>query len=740
LRSVRQSVEDAHRMTPTDPAVHARRWVLRAALGLAAAYAAYLVLGNALLNTSLARDLANRKTEKYVVGWSRAWTVFPGQVQVRDLRIAGHMRHTVWSAQADAARGRIALLPLLRKELRFPEAEATGVSGGASVVDVVRELPEPRPGGWTMRFDRVVARDVRHAYLNDLVLVGKGHGTAGFVKTLRGGAMEVLPSDVRFEQAVLWRDGARLAWDVTLGGGFSIAKHLRQQAPGIRKLALTDFDLTVHATTAGLSVVVKPGAKPLLAAFDEPGQLTGRLAWRRGELQPGGRLDLVLPVRDDLNGRIASTSANLAFTVDADELRLVGDLAPSPNAQVHVMADLHARGRTIPLERPMSLVQRTSGSIEAQWQFSSLAWLAAFLPGTGLVAFDGAGTVLANLHFTDGNLDAGSTFEVPHVAATVRALGNRFDGDARARLTFESAGAAQLRPHLQATMDDFRIAPAGSPGQPYVHGKDLRIDATSEGARQDLDQLDERIAGRLVFKNAVVPDLRAYNRYLPQTSLQFTGGSGRASGDLHFDRADRVATGELQVSGRDVGLSFAGLALQGDVTIDSRLRRADMDARRFDVDGSRIALKHVRVVNADAPQAGDWWGDITLDRAWLDWDKPMSLDGNLRARMKDVSLLLDVYAQRKDLPKWVGKLVDEGEANATGRVRWRAKTLLLEPFAARNDRFDVEARLRLRDKQATGELLAQWGKFELGVDLEGGQRDYRLIKARQWFESQPSLE
>lgn len=727
-------------MTPTDPASHARRWTLRAALGLAAAYAAYLVLGNVLLNTSLARDLANRQPEKYVAGWSRAWTYFPGQVQVRDLRIAGHLRHTVWSAQADVASGRLALLPLLRKELEFPQAEATGVSGGASVVDVAREPPEPRPGGWTMRFDRVVAHDVRHAYLNDLVLVGKGHGTAGLVKTLRGGAMEVLPSALRFEQAVLWRDGARLAWNATVDGGFSIAKHLRREAPGIRKLALTDFDLTVDATTAGLSVAVQPGARPVLGALEEPGRLTGQLAWRHGELQPGGRLELELPVRDDLNGRIASTSANLRFSVDADGLRLVGDLAPSPNAQLRVQADLYARGRTIPLERPASLLQRTSGSIESQWQFSSLAWLAAFLPGTGLVAFDGAGTLLANLRFTDGNLDAGSTLEVPHVAATVRALGNRFDGDAHARVTFESAGAAQLRPHLQATMDEFRVAPAEAPGKPYVHGKDLRIDATTEGAQGDLGHLDERIAGRLVFKDAIVPDLRAYNRYLPQTSLQFTSGSGRASGDLRFDRADRVATGDLQVSGRDVGLSFAGLALQGDMLVDSRLRRVDRDAHSFDVDGSRIALRNVRVVEADAPQAGDWWADIALDRARLDWDKPMSLDGNLRARMKDVSLLLDVYAQRKDLPKWVGRLVDEGETTATGRVRWRAKTLLLEPFTAHNDRFDVAARLRLRDKQATGELLARWGKFELGVDLQDGQRDYRMVKARQWFESQPSLE
>jgi hypothetical protein len=91
-------------------------------------------------------------------------------------------------------------------------------------------------------------------------------------------------------------------------------------AAGICKLEKTDFDVTVDATTAGVSVVVRPGSKPVIGVLDQPGWLQGKLGWRRGELQPGGDVQLTLPVRDDMNGKVVSTTATLGLTVGTDEL------------------------------------------------------------------------------------------------------------------------------------------------------------------------------------------------------------------------------------------------------------------------------------------------------------------------------------------------------------------------------------------------------------------------------------
>ena len=712
------------------------RWPRRIVAGLAAAWALYLLAANLLLNSPLGRELANRQPERFRASWDSAWTLYPGHVHATDLRIAGHVRRTVWSVQADTASGRVALLPLLTKELRIPAAVARGVAGGATLIDVERPPPPGRPGGWTLRFERVLAEQVRHAYLNDLVLAGAGRAEAGFVKVLRGGPMEVLPSQVTFGQGVVWRDGTRLAWDSEVTATLAVARHLRDEAPGVRKLEKTEFDIAIDATTAGLRLMLRPGAQPAVQATEGPGRLHARLGWQRGSLQPGGRFELLLPVEDDLDGKVEATQARVALDVGDDAIHLAGGLSAARENSIQLDADLVIRGRTIPLADPAPMAARTSGHVRSRWHFDSLAWLARFMPGSNLVSFDGAGTVLADVRLSAGKLDPGSYLDVPAVAATAIALGNRFQGDARARITFEDAGDGALQPRLEAVMQSFVVAPADAPGQPYVHGRDLRIEAVTSGRPDDLG---EHVRARLWFTDAELPDMRVYNRHLPNTSLRFTGGSGRVSGNLRFDREGAVGSGDFRVTGNRVRLGLAGLSLEGDVDIVTKLRRADLERHRFDADGSRVSLRRVRVTDGDELLGSDWWSEIDLEQARLDWDQPMTLDGRLRARMKDVSVLLGVYSQRKHLPEWVARLLDEGEARAEGCVQWRGNALLLEPFAAGNDRFDVLARLRLQDEHPTGDLYARWGALSVGVELADGRKDYHVVGARKWFDGQPAL-
>jgi hypothetical protein len=723
-------------MNESTPARPLRRWTRRTAIGLAALYAAYLAAGNVLLNTSPGRDLANRQPEKFVASWASAWTLYPGHVRASELRIAGHTRRVVWSVQADTAHGRIALLPLLTKELRFPSITATGVTGGASLIDVVRLPPPPRPGGWTMRVARIVAHDLRYAYFNDVVLVGDGHAEAGFVKVLRGGPMEVLPSQASFQQGVAWRNGTRLAWDAAIAGSFAIARHRREEAPGIRKLEKTDLEIKVAATTGGLSLTRRVDQTATLLGTDGPGTLHAQLGWNRGAVQPGSSLHLAVPVQSDLSGHLASTAADLRLEVTRDDMHLTADLAPAQDTALHADADLHIRGTTVPLQDFASLAKRTSGHIASRWHFESLAWLSGFLPNARLMSFDGAGSVLADLKLENGQLAPGSQIEVPHVAATADVLGNRFAGDAQATIEFENTDAGTLQAHLEAVMEDFRIAPAEAPDQTYVHGNNLKVEAVSHGKAADMV---DRVQARLWFSDARVPDLRAYNRYMPLNTLRFAGGEGRLSGDLRFDREGGVGVGELQVAGNNVQMTLADLSLEGDVTIDTKLRRADVKTHSFNVDGSRVALKGVQASGAGESLGTDWWGEISLDTARLDWDEPLTLDGKLRIRMKDVGLLLALYAQKKDVPGWVSKLVDAGEADAHGRLQWKKDTLLLDPFAASNDRFEVRARLRLRQKQATGDFYASWGALNVGVELLGGRKDVHLVGARKWFDGRPGL-
>jgi hypothetical protein len=711
-------------------------WQRATALFLGALYACYLLVANLLLNSNYGLQLANRAPEKFVASWSSGRSLYPGHVRLSDVRLAGHVRRTIWSLQADSVSGRIALLPLLARELRVPSLLAEGVSGGASRIDVERAPPAPRPGGWTLRFDDIAAGNLRYAYFDHLVLQGKGQGHAGFVKTLRGGAMELLPSTFGFVDGVLFLDGARLAWDATIDSQLQVARHLREEAPGIRKLEKTDLDLAVEATTAGLRLEHDAQRRPTIRLSRGPGRLAGRIGWRQGSLAPGGNFSLAFPASGNLDGTEESTEATLGMRVTDAGVFLNGGVAPIHEGAIRAAADVAVQGTDIPLQDLGSLRQRASGHFAGQWHFDSLAWLSDLLPGPKIVAFDGAGTAVADLKFRAGQLDAGSFVEVPQVAATADALGNRFEGTAHAKITFDAARPGEIRPHLVAEMKKFRIAPADSPDRAYVLGNDLRIDATTRG---DPTELGGRVQARIRFEDARVPDMRTYNRYLPNSNLRFLGGSGHISGDLHFDREGNVGHGTTLLESRQVQLALADLVLQGDIVVDTRLRRTELTRHRFDASGSKVSMKDVRVSHGADVLGSDWWGNVALDQMNLDWDRPATVDGRFRVQCKDAGVLLALYARRKQLPNWVGKIVDAGEVKAEGRVRMQSGTLLLDPFGVSNDRFDVLARLRLQEKQASGDLFARWGALSLGVELEGGQRQVHLVGARKWYDARPGL-
>jgi hypothetical protein len=133
-----------------------------------------------------------------------------------------------------------------------------------------------------------------------------------------------------------------------------------------------------------------------------------------------------------------------------------------------------------------------------------------------------------------------------------------------------------------------------------------------------------------------------------------------------------------------VRLSVADLEFAGDVEVETRLRRAELKANRFHADGSRLELK-------------------------------------------------------KELPGWVARLADPGEASAEGRVQWRNDTLLLDPFTAANERFDLAARLRLHEKKPAGDFYARWGALSIGMELVDGDKHLHLVGARHWFDNRPSL-
>lgn len=716
------------------------RWVRRTLMALAGLYLAYLLVANLFLNTPLGPWAANRKPEKFTAQWGSAFSGWPGYVKAWDVRLQGHVMHTRWEVQAARVQGRVALLPLFHREVRVPWVVADEVTGGARrdpgapIVPPTFD-PKAKPG-WVLRFDRIVSDSVREGYFDQLRLQGQGRAEVGFSKQMRGGAMALTPSQAHFTGATLRQGEQVLLHDARIDAGFTLDAHRRDQAAGIDKLLKTDAHLRLQGNTAALSLQRDDQGRPVLRAAPGQGEADIDLHWVRGELAPGGRLAWRAPlVGTRLDGQPLQGEARVELRVDQDIV--VHALMPEqPGANLKLDADLRVQGRKVPLQDFTTLVPRANGHVLMQWRFPSLGWITAMFPQAQWLKLRGEGQVDADVQVRAGQLAPGSQVSVPEASASVEVMGHHIDGQAVAHLRVDGEAGA-LVPTLDLRMQRFQIADEAR--RPFVEGENLQLDLRAGAGERTVAGLKQTAAAHLAFRDARVPDLRAYNRFLPDAQLRFEGGSGTLSGDMHLAPGGTISEGRLRVAARAARVHAAGIALRTDLDADLRLRQADLRGQNFTLDASTVALRNTSFTGPDGEPHNGWWATVTLPRAHMDWTRPISLDANAQVKVRDLGFLLALYSQKRDFPKWIGKVVDAGQTQVSARIFWHADQLVLDRVQAGNDRFTVLARLRLRGNQREGDLFANWGVLSAALETEGGKRDWHLIRARQWYEAQPAL-
>ncbi len=702
----------------------------------------WLLAGNLVLNTALGPSLVNRKPERFQLQWAHGLTLFPGQLWLWNVQARGHVRKTVWQAQAGRAGGRIALWPLLGRRLGIPSAQAHQVHVQIDRVEEDMQPPETRPGGWWISLDDLRTDSLRTLSYGSLRLVGNGAARFGVHKQLRGGPLAIPLASLRMDGGQLFDDDLLWSSHIHIDGTFQLPEHRREEAPGIERLRLATAVLKLAARTPGLVVALDSSgswaADVTRLDPDGPaeahGELRVDLALADGALQPGGSLALALPLDAiDADGADRSGQAGLVIAVDPDRLHLSARLPPPPGDGGHLDADLYLAGRQLPMPRDnrwADTAHRLSGDVDLDWQFQSLHWFTPLFARAAWLNLDGAGRVQADLRIKDGQLGAGSSLIVPAVSARIDVLDNRFTGTAKAQGRIEEHEGKQ-RTRLDLQVESFRMSPLDTPDTTAVTGSNLRLDVTAGGTLADMG---ESVHARLRFDDARIPDLRYYNRFLPGRGMQFLGGQGRLTGDLALDATGEVAQGRIGMEARGARLAIGELDVSGDLSIRTRLRRGDLAARRFVLEGTELDLTRLRQTGRERARDRDWWARATVPRGELVWGKPLQLSADVEARARDIGLLLSLFAHERDYPRWVFNLVDAGEARLTTRFHFGGGAMTLDPLHARNNRFDVKARLRIADRQPLGHLLLGWGRLSLGLELARGARDWHLRKAAEWFE------
>ena len=509
---------------------------------------------------------------------------------------------------------------------------------------------------------------------------------ARHVLILSGGATGVeVDVDVRPKSAPARSTSTRRGWRVTLGGmGFD----------DVRRLRVDDYELAGSGALRGWARFQVRG--PMQLRLD-------RMAFR----------DAVVRSRGTEVARHLTVDAQLStepYRVGANDL---GEL----------LAGL-------------------DGSVKLQAAADNLAFLAAYLRKVPWLRLDGVGELAIDARVARGSLLPGSTLVVngPEIEAELFDFTAR--GEGRVDGEVEAGGI-----RLGAVLTRFSLDRA-SDGAAILTGRDLEVRVSTTSTA--LDQPPEGLAGMLKLPPAQVPDLSVLDPYLPPgLQLRIDGGTADLSAELSFDTVADRGQGRLTIEGREVTGAFGDTAFSTALTLRAESPDLSLLAGRFDVAGSELVVDAARLVRAGRVRATSWSARVRLPSGRFTIPPPgrvdpatarsaVSLVADVEAEMRNTAPVVLLLEQRLPKLAWFDRLLTLSDVTLSGTLDAPGRALGLRSMrvtGGEEKQLEILADLDLDGPSTTGVAYVRYRALDASVALDGAERKWALVRARQKYQA-----
>jgi hypothetical protein len=274
-----------------------RRWLKRLALAVLLLVGGWLLAVNLALNTPPLAAALDRRPDRFHVEWTAAWSVLPGRLHFRGLRLETRSARTVWTISADRAAVELDLPALRRRTVLIRSLRGDGVRSELRARQT-ESTPQPRPPRrppsgqppWTFELERIALAHVRQVRFAGLRLVGDGR-LDGALRIVSGREMRLAPTRLRMSRAQLLRGTHVLVSGLDLDAVARLGPYLPRQHRGLAGWDFVDARLSARGRVDELPLLAKvTGPRPAA-----PGALAADLRVENGRLAPGSRLRLTAP-------------------------------------------------------------------------------------------------------------------------------------------------------------------------------------------------------------------------------------------------------------------------------------------------------------------------------------------------------------------------------------------------------------------------------------------------------------
>ncbi|WP_296809461.1 hypothetical protein [Thiocapsa sp.] len=575
------------------------------------------------------------------------------------------------------------------------------------------------------------------ARLLDFAIGGVGALDA---RWLNGDAGETLALEARFTEASLrHRDEPRPLLDSA-----RIALAIATPAPSGQ--ALTDLSTDAARVTLRWDGARMPDVDVLNRYLPDqaPFRFRGGSALSDGEIRlgqqhGGGRLALT---GEEIRGELFETSVegriglDLALqdvsldgkTLDLSgtrlELQAGGDPRNERLSSVLTLREARFADWLDAENKPNPAMQ---GKILLDGRVTQLGFLDNFLPKSHGVRVRGEGRLEADLRLRHETLAPGSQVRIDADPVQVDFLDYRASG--KGRLSLKTDGTAR-DPGGELDLTLARVSLGRQDGSAdYIEGEDFSLNSrtTRLRAATGADRIDD-VRTRIALPKAQLKDLSVYNRYLPKDAgLELLAGSADLT--MLFNLDGQQADGEISLRSADTRLRLDDQRLDGNLTLDARLRKGDIETMTFDASGSGIRLDGVTLSAPDGSEDADWWAQLQLDEARLVWAEPLRLESRVVLGMRDTGLLARLFIAQARERDWLGRLLTVPDVEGSARVEFRDESIRLWNARLSAGKLVLFADLLMRNKLLNGELSAVAQPFSVSVSLTDGQPKLHLFRS-----------
>ncbi len=639
---------------------------------------AYLIGANWFLNSEWGKAKLNRKPEKLSMQWQRAWTWWPGVIEVAGLKLEGHNRRADWSASVEDGKVWIWLPSLIGKHvniLRFP-------GQGAEIEVALLPPPDSPPPakkkrGWRITLDSLRIDHLRRFKFAPYELTGDGnlHGQVNFR------VRESMQFDFRklsFNQALLTAAGETAAEGITLEASASIDQFAVGSDTIKDLLASLTAEFLLQAESAHLGFLDVYLATVPMLRVDGQGPLTLNIAVNEGLLSPDSQFRLEGPIVSvDYAGLRAVGNGSVVGSVlaETNNTQMLATLETFSVFRSVDMATL-AQGQKLQakiLNDSIAIDQPASGiAIEIELPPAHVPNLAAFdayVPAsTGLTVTGGEATFAAQLSY-----DSVSQSGTGSLALS---------GDA-----------------MQAAFSDLQLTAS----------TDLKavfpIVEMDEG-RVGISGTELNISDVVIRRGAQVRD---------------RGWWG------HF----RVAEGDVRWTPQLLAnLPVLGDPSKGQDSPTGKNSDLVIEVSTPGVEGS---------VEASAGEMAKNTSDGERSTLVEQLRQSALIEASISADLRDTGPVTALIQQRAPKLSWIDGVLTVENVSVTADVRLQEADVSLHDLrliGGRKGRLEILGQLELHEKEEEGVVFARFGPLSAAVKLDPGERDWKLTKSRAWYDQQ----